>query len=80
MVSGNSDDNPQFNCKVLIIVNDKHPYQETIQALGENSREKGGDETVGGESEEWQVHIRWVIVLIDNPFSGLEHRSNPLDI
>jgi hypothetical protein len=29
-VSGNSDDNPQFNCKVLIIVNDKRPYQETI--------------------------------------------------
>jgi hypothetical protein len=27
---GNSDDNPQFNCKVLIIVNDKCPYQETI--------------------------------------------------
>jgi hypothetical protein len=127
-VSGNSDDNPQFNCKVLIIVNDKRPYQETIpvrpgdyskwtfvvtpqyteiqegintitskatcdsqyepvlkldpltkeyvkyyginvtgmpsgselgsqepfvfQAPGENSREEGGDGTVGGESED----------------------------
>ena len=29
-VSGNSDDNLQFNCKILIIVNDKRPYQETI--------------------------------------------------
>jgi hypothetical protein len=35
-VSGNSDDNPQFNCKVLIIVNDKRPYQETIPVRPED--------------------------------------------
>jgi hypothetical protein len=29
-VSGTSDDNPQFNCKVQIIVNDHRPYQDTI--------------------------------------------------
>jgi hypothetical protein len=29
-ISGTSDDNAQFNCKILVIVNDKHPYQETI--------------------------------------------------
>ena len=28
-ISGTSDDNVQFNCKVLVIVNDKRPYQET---------------------------------------------------
>jgi hypothetical protein len=27
-VSGTSDDNAQFNCKIQVIVNDKHPYQE----------------------------------------------------
>jgi hypothetical protein len=35
-VSGNSDDNLQFNCKVLIIVNDKRPYQETIPVRPED--------------------------------------------
>lgn len=48
-VSGNSDDNPQFNYKVLIIVNDKRPYQGSelgsqkpfvFQVPGENSREE----------------------------------------
>ena len=29
-VSGTSDDNPQFNCKIQIIVNDHRPYQDTI--------------------------------------------------
>jgi hypothetical protein len=29
-VSGTSDDNAQFNCKIMIIVNDKRPYQETM--------------------------------------------------
>jgi hypothetical protein len=29
-VSGTSDDNTQFNCKVQIIVNDHRPYQDTI--------------------------------------------------
>ena len=29
-VSGTSDDNAQFNCKIMVIVNDKRPYQETI--------------------------------------------------
>jgi hypothetical protein len=29
-VSGTSDDNAQFNCKIQVIVNDKRPYQETI--------------------------------------------------
>jgi hypothetical protein len=29
-ISGTSDDNAQFNCKIQVIVNDKHPYQETI--------------------------------------------------
>jgi hypothetical protein len=29
-VSGTSDDNPQFNCKIQIIVNDQRPYQDTI--------------------------------------------------
>ena len=28
-ISGTSDDNVQFNCKIQIIVNDKRPYQET---------------------------------------------------
>lgn len=28
-ISGTSDDNPQFNCKILVLVNDKRPYQET---------------------------------------------------
>jgi hypothetical protein len=28
-ISGTSDDNAQFNCKILILVNDKRPYQET---------------------------------------------------
>jgi hypothetical protein len=28
-ITGTSDDNAQFNCKVLVIVNDKRPYQET---------------------------------------------------
>lgn len=28
-ISGTSDDNAQFNCKVLVLVNDKRPYQET---------------------------------------------------
>jgi hypothetical protein len=27
-ISGTSDDNAQFNCKIQVIVNDKHPYQE----------------------------------------------------
>ena len=29
-VSGTSDDNAQFNCKIMVIVNDKRPYQETL--------------------------------------------------
>jgi hypothetical protein len=29
-ISGTSDDNAQFNCKIQVIVNDKRPYQETI--------------------------------------------------
>jgi hypothetical protein len=29
-VSGTSDDTTQSNCKILIIVNDRRPYQETI--------------------------------------------------
>src|SRR5918995_5821026 len=29
-VSGTSDDNTQFNCKIQIIVNDHRPYQDTI--------------------------------------------------
>lgn len=29
-VSGTSDDNRQFNCKIQIIVNDHRPYQDTI--------------------------------------------------
>ena len=29
-VSGTSDDNPQFNCKIQVIVNDHRPYQDTI--------------------------------------------------
>ena len=29
-ISGTSDDNPQFNCKIQIIVNDHRPYQDTI--------------------------------------------------
>jgi hypothetical protein len=29
-VSGTSDDNAQFNCKIKVIVNDKRPYQETM--------------------------------------------------
>ena len=28
-ISGTSDDNAQFNCKIQVIVNDKRPYQET---------------------------------------------------
>ena len=28
-ISGTSDDNAQFNCKILVLVNDKRPYQET---------------------------------------------------
>ena len=28
-ISGNSDDTAQTNCKVLVIVDDKQPYQET---------------------------------------------------
>lgn len=28
-LSGTSDDNAQFNCKIQVIVNDKRPYQET---------------------------------------------------
>ena len=29
-ITGTSDDNAQFNCKIMVIVNDKRPYQETI--------------------------------------------------
>jgi hypothetical protein len=28
-ITGTSDDNAQFNCKILVLVNDKRPYQET---------------------------------------------------
>jgi hypothetical protein len=27
-ISGTSDDNAQFNCKIQVIVNDKRPYQD----------------------------------------------------
>src|ERR671918_2334811 len=38
-ISGTSDDNPQFNCKIQIIVNDHRPYQDTIPvALGDYSQ------------------------------------------
>src|ERR671918_3125786 len=38
-ISGTSDDNPQFNCKIQIIVNDHRPYQDTIPvALGHYSQ------------------------------------------
>ena len=32
-VSGTSDDNTQFNCKIQIIVNDHRPYQDTIPVV-----------------------------------------------
>ena len=33
-VSGTSDDNTQFNCKIQVLVNGKHPYQDAIPAAG----------------------------------------------
>jgi hypothetical protein len=38
-VSGTSDDTAQFNCKIMVIVNDKRPYQETMPVgLGDYSK------------------------------------------
>ena len=38
-VSGTSDDNLQFNCKIQVIVNDHRPYQDTVPvAPGDYSR------------------------------------------
>ena len=33
-VSGTSDDNTQFNCKIQVLVNGKRPYQDAIPAAG----------------------------------------------